>query len=62
MLGGKAAVVLDMGMKDAMQCKVQNEGATTAALVWCQVAGSAHTVPLPTREAGHQMLESCVVL
>ena len=42
-------------MQKTVQCKVQNEGAATAALVWCQATGSVCTVLLPTQEAGHQI-------
>ena len=44
-------------MQKTVLCKVQNVGATAAALVWHQAAESMRAVLLPTQGAGHQIPE-----
>ena len=44
-------------MQETGLCRVQNEGATTAALVWCQAAGSVRTMLLLAQGGGRQMPE-----
>ena len=44
-------------MQETVLCRVQNEGATAVALVWCQATESVCAVFLPTQGASHQIPE-----